>query len=200
LKELMKDPIQDWKAILRMQVASSASLRRKTTSMKESRRFPREEGLPGGLGSKTLRDVNVTVAVDTSGSIDKDVLAQFIAEVGKIQKSGAVVDLFFFHHDAYGVDDKGKPLAFKKFDLNEFEPQSGGTNFNPPFAVVKKLSKKPDLFIILTDGIAPPPSVNLGMTKYLWAIYGLSHQTQDDLKNNSYVAALPGKKVYLSDK
>lgn len=202
LRELMKGqvPLQDWRAILRMQVASSASIRKKTTSMKESRRFPREPGLPGGMGTKTLRDVNVTVAVDTSGSIDQQILAQFMAEIGKMQKSNAEVSLFFFHQDVYGLDKGGKPALFKKFDVNTFNMESGGTDFTPPFRVVKQLSKKPDLFILLTDGIAPPPEVNLGTVKYLWAIYGGPGATQESLKESLYVKALPGKKIYLANK
>jgi predicted metal-dependent peptidase len=202
LRELMKGqaPLQDWRAILRMQVASSASIRKKTTSMKESRRFPREPGLPGGMGTKTLRDVNVTVAVDTSGSIDQQILAQFMAEIEKMQKSNAEVSLFFFHHDVYGLDKGGKPALFKKFDVNTFNMESGGTDFTPPFRVVKQLSKKPDLFILLTDGIAFPPTVNLGTVKYLWAIYGGPGATQESLKADPYVKALPGKKIYLANK
>ena len=202
LRELMKGqaPLQDWRAILRMQVASSASIRKKTTSMKESRRFPREPGLPGGMGTKTLRDVNVTVAVDTSGSIDQQILAQFMAEIGKMQKSNAEVSLFFFHQDVYGLDKGGKPALFKKFDVNTFNMESGGTDFTPPFRVVKQLSKKPDLFILLTDGIAPPPTVNLGTVKYLWAIYGGPNATQESLREDSHVKALPGKKIYLANK
>jgi predicted metal-dependent peptidase len=202
LRELMKGqaPLQDWRAILRMQVASSASIRKKTTSMKESRRFPREPGLPGGMGTKTLRDVNVTVAVDTSGSIDQEILAQFMAEIGKMQKSNAEVSLFFFHQDVYGLDKGGKPALFKKFDVNTFNMESGGTDFTPPFRVVKQLSKKPDLFILLTDGIAPPPEVNLGTVKYLWAIYGGPGATQESLKADPHVKALPGKKIYLANK
>jgi hypothetical protein len=162
--------------------------------------LPREPGLPGGMGTKTLRDVNVTVAVDTSGSIDQQILAQFMAEIEKMQKSNAEVSLFFFHHDVYGLDKGGKPALFKKFDVNTFNMESGGTDFTPPFRVVKQLSKKPDLFILLTDGIAFPPTVNLGTVKYLWAIYGGPGATQESLKADPYVKALPGKKIYLANK
>jgi predicted metal-dependent peptidase len=91
---------------------------------------------------------DVVVAVDTSGSIGKECLTQFAAEIAKI--GHLVNEITVMTADA-AVQEVIKVHRFQNFlDKLHFKG-GGGTSFKVCFDKVKELNLKPDIFIYLTD-------------------------------------------------
>lgn len=90
----------------------------------------------------------ITVAIDTSGSIDEPTLSAFGAEVRAIisQARPEKVTVIYCdaqvnHVDEFGPDDE------LHFDMHG----GGGTDFRPPFEHVKESGENPVAFVYLTD-------------------------------------------------
>jgi predicted metal-dependent peptidase len=98
------------------------------------------------LRSHTLG--RVIVAIDTSGSIDKEQLQQFAAEIHKI--SGLILELTVITCDAE-VHEVVKVQQFQNF-MNKLKFKGGGgTSHKPIFAKIKELRMDPELLVSLTD-------------------------------------------------
>jgi predicted metal-dependent peptidase len=98
------------------------------------------------LRSHTLG--KVVVAIDTSGSIDKEQLAQFAAEIHKI--SGLISELTVITCDAE-VHEVIKIHQFQNF-MNKLKFKGGGgTSHLPVFAKIKEMHLEPELFVGLSD-------------------------------------------------
>lgn len=91
---------------------------------------------------------NVVIGVDTSGSITKDILEQFSAELAKI--SHLVDEVTIMTCDAK-VNEVVKITKMQQFmDKVQFLG-GGGTDFKPVFNKVHELRLMPELLIYLTD-------------------------------------------------
>lgn len=91
---------------------------------------------------------NVVIGVDTSGSITKEILEQFSAELAKV--SYLVDEVTVMSCDAR-VQEVVKINKMQQFmDKLEFRG-GGGTAFEPVFDKVKELNLAPELLIYLTD-------------------------------------------------
>ena len=116
----------------------------------------------------------LTVAIDTSGSMDNDTLAQVLAEVEKV-RSTSECRLTILQCDAkvQRVDefDEHESPDFQRFRLHGF----GGTSFVPVFEWIHQRQRshhyQPDALIYLTDSFGihslwpPPYPVLWAMTK-----------------------------------
>lgn len=90
----------------------------------------------------------ITVAIDTSGSIDQPTLNAFGAEVRAITSQARpekvtviYCDAQVNHIDEFGPDDE------LHFDMHG----GGGTDFRPPFEHIKESGESPVAFVYLTD-------------------------------------------------
>ena len=109
---------------------------------------------------------SVVVAIDTSGSIGKDQLQQFAAEIAKI--GHLVNEVVAISCDAQ-VHEVVKINRFENFMTKLKFSGGGGTDFRPAFDEVKKRNMMPELFIYLTDtyGSFPDRAPNYPV---LWCI------------------------------
>lgn len=139
-------PKMDWRDILRVQLESS--LKRDFTFMRPSKRsgeviFP---------GMNRDEELNICVALDTSGSISQDMLRDFLSEVQGImdQYQTYKITIFQFDTNVYGVEtftsDDGRRL-------DEYELEGGGgTEFDVVFQYMEQEGIEPDQLVMFTDG------------------------------------------------
>jgi len=96
-------------------------------------------------------EVNLVVAVDTSGSIREAEITQFFSEINAI-KGQIRARITLLCCDASIGDDF--PLIFEAWDDFRFEPQvkgGGGTDFRPVFRWIDRQDMKPDTLVYFTD-------------------------------------------------
>lgn len=97
---------------------------------------------------------NVVIAIDTSGSIGKNCLEQFAAEIAKI---GHLVDEITAMSCDARVHEVVKIKKFENF-LNKLQMKGGGgTDFRPVFDKIKEMKMQPELAIYLTDAYGSFP-------------------------------------------
>jgi len=139
-------PKMDWRDVLRTQLESS--IKNDFTFMRPSKRSG-EVIFPGMNKDEQL---NIAVALDTSGSISQDMLRDFLSEVQGImdQYQSYKVHIFQFDTDVYGVDeftsDDGR-------SMNEYELKGGGgTDFDVVFNYMEQYNIEPDQLVMFTDG------------------------------------------------
>lgn len=95
----------------------------------------------------------VVVAIDTSGSVDENEIAQFLAETFAIASIG-VVRLHVVSCDA----KIHEWVTAENMEIPEVKPRGGGgTDFVPVFEEVKRRNIEPSLLIYLTDGYGVYP-------------------------------------------
>ncbi|MBC8212654.1 MAG: hypothetical protein H8E21_16475 [Gammaproteobacteria bacterium] len=108
-------------------------------------------GDPAIYPSLRSPQMNVVVAVDVSGSIDKDELDEFVAEVDSL-KSQVRARVTFLTCDSKITGDS--PQIFEAWEycrLPERIMGGGSTDFNPVFEWVERHDVKPDLLVYFTD-------------------------------------------------
>lgn len=102
------------------------------------------------LPSLRTEALEIAVAVDTSGSIDKKTFVKFIAEIKGIteQFNDYVLHLFFADNDVHSY------LTLQPCDPwpKTFPKKGGGTNFIPVFNAVESENLQIAALIYLTDG------------------------------------------------
>jgi predicted metal-dependent peptidase len=109
---------------------------------------------------------NVVIAIDTSGSISRNCLEQFAAEINKI--SYLVSEVTAMTCDA-SVHEVVKIRSFENW-LNKLQMKGGGgTAFEPVFDEVKKQKMIPELLIYLTDAYGSFPDKQPGYP-VLWCV------------------------------
>ena len=101
--------------------------------------------LPGVL----KENINVVVAIDTSGSINREKLKQFKSELYAIKKSFSNITIDVIMHDCE-IQDHIKIKNSSK-ELKEFKGR-GGTRHDVVFEYIEKEIKNVNLIICLTDG------------------------------------------------
>jgi hypothetical protein len=153
----LKKPVINWKEELERYIDQAIS---KTKYDLPSRRFLAQGEAQYGYKSYKVDFENVVVAIDTSGSINRDMIEQFLSEVIAIGESYSPEKTIVLYCDTkvYEPDiiEPGEKPDFSKI------AGGGGTNFWPPFKWVEKnmidQGEAPTVFIYFTDGIADFPS------------------------------------------
>jgi len=105
--------------------------------------------LPGMLPGD---EVNIAVAIDTSGSISESMLKDFLGEVAGImdQFDAYTVRIFQFDTSVYGEEIFTSDL---NGDIRTYEIRGGGgTDFEVIFTHLKKEDVTPNQLIVFTDG------------------------------------------------
>jgi len=141
-------PKMRWQDLLRIQLEST--LKCNYSFMKPSRKaWHTGAVLPGMLPAEQL---DVVIAIDTSGSITNDMVQDFLSEVkGMMDMYNSYnVKVFCFdtavYNEADFSDDNGE-------DLYCYEPAGGGgTDFDACYNYMKDNDIEPKQFIMFTDG------------------------------------------------
>lgn len=101
------------------------------------------------------------IAADTSGSVDNELLAEWLGVVNQLAEE---LPIDFMQFDCDKTED---PWSYdRRFLKLEFKGR-GGTNFQPVIDIVNK--KRYKAVMILTDGEAPAPS-KPKIAKVLWVL------------------------------
>lgn len=168
---LKKPPVFNWKQYFRRLVGNSIISFIKSTRYRPSKRFPESPGLTLKYKPKVL------VAIDTSGSVSNDELADFFTEVEHLYKSGVSVFIIEFDTRIHTkFEYKGK-----KTDI--LIGGRGGTNATEAFEYYKQHNDF-STFVIFTDGYL---GLNLPKCKnVIWII-------SSNGKQDNY----PGQTVYI---
>ena len=168
----------DWRRALRLFAASSERTYLKTTIKRPSRRFGTTPGI------KVRRRQKILVVVDSSASLDLDMLNRFFGEIYHIWRQGAAIlvvecDIVLQRQYHY----KGKTPNFVK--------GRGGTDFNPPIRFANE-EYFPDAIVYFTDGRAIAPK-EYPRSPMLWLI----SPDGIDEKDNRW-QMLPGRKIKMN--
>jgi predicted metal-dependent peptidase len=171
----VNEPVIDWKSYFRRFVGNSDKIYTKKTRKKLNKRF---DGNPA-LKIKTKK--HILVAIDTSGSVSNDELAEFFAEIKHMHRSGVKLSIAECDADIHKIYDyKGK--------TPEFVHGRGGTAFQPVVDYLQHNNKKYTSLIYLTDGECPAPTKPCKPT--LWVLSSRSQMNDE----------LPGLKIKINAK
>lgn len=151
LVEDIKNPPQDWRAILRRFVQQNAM-------SDYSWRQPNSRYMYAGLYMPALRSERMpplVCVIDTSGSIDNVTITQFAKEIESIsaEMQPEKIHVVYCDNRIHGVDvfEPGDPIVLKPKGF-------GGTDFRPAFEWVEQEGLQPACLVYLTDllGRFPP--------------------------------------------
>jgi predicted metal-dependent peptidase len=137
----LSKPVVRWRELLKHYLGKYVGSKRYSFSRRNRRRD--EFGLPG-ISHHNAADV--TVIVDTSGSVSKKELQQFFAEIDMISTKATTHILQWDH--AFQGYAKYRRGDWKKFNISG----RGGTNMAEPIYWLKVNRKVSDITIMLTDG------------------------------------------------
>lgn len=165
------EPKVNWREVLRDFVKSTCNSKDTSSWRKVNRRF-----LHGGVYMPTLIGEKVghlVIAIDTSGSIGGDELANFLSEVKGIAEevNPEVVDLLYWdcsvaRHEVYsGSTASDIP--------NSTKPRGGGgTSPSCVSAYLKEKNIQPECVIVLTDGYVGSDWGSGWTAPVMWCIVG----------------------------
>ena len=147
LKELIdslyvsEEPVLDWRAYLRRFNGMASKVYTKKTRRKPNKRFY------GNPALKIKQKKNTLVAIDTSGSVSKDDLKEFLSEIHHIWKTGTQMTVV--ECDAA----IGRVYEYKGKTQEALEVTGrGGTSYEPVIRYLKDHKDKYQNLIYLTDG------------------------------------------------
>ena len=162
------NPIMPWRELLQINLTSA--IRTDYSWMKPSRRgWHMDAVMPGMTPGE---EVDVTIAIDMSGSISDSQAQQFLGEISGMMSSfdGYKLHVFCFDTSIYN------PVDFTSENLDTidtYEPQGGGgTDFDCVFDYLKENAIEPKRLVVFTDGY---PCGSWGDADYCdttWIIHG----------------------------
>ena len=155
LQELMKDkpPVADWKRVLNLFAAKAISYYTKTSRRKPNKRHEEFAAI------KIKSIIRIFVTIDTSGSMGSEGVKEVLSEVENIRKTNkALLDLGECDAELYvkEICSVGKQTIMTKTGYSG----GGGTSVQPAIDYVNKNKEIYTLFIYLTDGWVPEPTVH----------------------------------------
>jgi predicted metal-dependent peptidase len=144
----LTEPKLDWRDIIRAQIESS--IKSNYSFMRVNRKSFQIPAILPGMDNSV--QIDVCLAIDTSGSISTTMLKDFVSEVAGImdQYENYRVRIWQFDTAVYGFDeftsDDGR-------DMTEYDIKGGGgTDFDVNWQYMKENEIEPDQFIMFTDG------------------------------------------------
>lgn len=151
ISRMIKDftePKMDWRQLLRMNIQS---IFKNNYSFSRPNRKSQHSGaiLPGLLNQETI---DVSVAIDMSGSISDKQANDFITEVKGImdEYQDFKLDIWCFDTDVYNY---AQFSIENSDDINGYKVKGGGgTDFDVNFTFMKEQGINPKKFIMFTDG------------------------------------------------
>lgn len=171
-----RQPKLDWRRVVRIFCASSGRTKIRHTIKRVSQRYGTRPGI------KVQRMQRLLIAVDTSGSIDQDMVNAFFTEIHAAWKAGASVHIV----ECDATIQRDYPYTGRQpKDISG----GGGTEFEPVFLWMQK--QKPfDGVLYLTDGCGSPP-ITRPRCKVLWVIAGDQHSMPEFSLNLPFGPSLP---------
>ena len=164
--DAMIQPQLPWRALLARYLMNSA---RDDYSFQ---RPPRREG-DALLPRLSSGEVDLCVALDTSGSIAAEELAQFVSEVDAIK--GQIRARVTLHACDERLDARG-PWEFRHWEAIALPPAiggGGGTRFVPVFEWIAATQRQPDVLLYFTDAEGEFPR-EAPAYPVLWLVKGRS--------------------------
>jgi predicted metal-dependent peptidase len=158
-------PKLPWRSLLAQHL--SATARNDYSYTRPSSRRGDPAVFPGLRGD----EVNLVVAVDTSGSIRAEEITQFFSEINAI-KGQIRARITLLCCDA-AIGD-GFPMYFEAWDEFRIEPcvtGGGGTDFRPVFRWIERQDMTPDSLVYFTDACGDFPEREPGFPT-LWLVKG----------------------------
>ena len=164
----MTDPIMPWRELIQTNLTSA--IRSDYSWMRPSRRSWHMDAIMPGMNPG--EEIDVTVAIDMSGSISAKQAQGFLSEVAGMMEAfdGYKVHVFCFDTEIYNPQD----FNSENMDTIEtYEPKGGGgTDFDAIFRYLKEEAIDPKRLIVFTDGY---PFGSWGDADYCdttWIIHG----------------------------
>ena len=171
VKRLIQDmtaPKMNWRELLRMQLEST--IKSDFTWMRASRRGWHMDAVMPGMKNDEL--IDIAIGIDASGSIDNNMLRDFLAETQGImdQFQSYKIHIFTFDTGVYN------PQQYNSDNLDticDYEVKGGGgTDFDAIFNYLKEEQIEPRRLVVFTDGY---PFGSWGDESYadtVWIIHG----------------------------
>lgn len=161
---MIDPPKFNWRGYLRRFVGGSIKTFSKSSKNKPNFRFIDNPGI------KHKEKRRILLGVDTSGSVSKEELYEFLQEIHHIQKTGTEIMVAQFDTCISHLEKFDHKKPFKVFGR-------GGTSFHPICDYYNTNKKKYNCLIIFTDGEAPAPEKCKGPV--LWVHSEKSSINQD---------------------
>ena len=162
------DPVMPWRELL--QVNLTSAIRTDYSWARPNRRSWHMDAVMPGMTPG--EEIDVTVAIDMSGSISEKQASMFLGEIGGMMDSfdGFKVHVFCFDTKTYNPAD----FTSENMDtIDEYQPAGGGgTDFDVIFSYLKEEDISPKRLIVFTDGY---PCGSWGDPDYCdttWIIHG----------------------------
>jgi predicted metal-dependent peptidase len=165
IKRLVKEiltPKIDWRAAL-AQFLACISNNDYSWQFPNSRYLYQDIYLPG---LRSLEPGNIILIIDTSGSIDDELISRFASEIQEI------ISIFNISLTVIYCDDEVRSVQhLESGEPVKLEPHGGnGTDFVPGFKFIEEQGWQPRAVVYLTDGYCysfpDPPDYPV-----LWAVY-----------------------------
>lgn len=162
------EPKMPWRELISTVLTST--IRTDYSFMRPSRRSWHMDAIMPGMNPG--EEIDICVAIDTSGSISASDLSVFLGEVQGIMDSfdGYKIKVFSFDTRAYNLQEYSSENLD---DIAEYRPEGGGgTDFDAIFDFLKAEAIVPERLIVFTDGY---PFGSWGSPDYCdtcWIIYG----------------------------
>ena len=162
------NPVMPWRELIQTNLTSA--IRTDFSWMRPSRRGWHSDAIMPGMTPG--EEIDVTVAIDMSGSISDKQAQAFLGEIAGMMASfdGYKVHVFCFDTDVYNPAD----FTSENMDtIDSYEPAGrGGTDFDVIFAYLRREAIEPKRLIVFTDGY---PCGSWGDPDYCdttWIIHG----------------------------
>ena len=162
------NPIMPWRELIQTNLTSA--IRNDYSWTRPSRRSWHMDAVMPGMTPG--EEIDVTVAIDMSGSISNKQAQQFLGEIAGMMEAfdGYKVHVFCFDTEVYNPAD----FTSENLDtIDSYEPAGGGgTDFDAIFDYLKREAIEPKRLIVFTDGY---PFGSWGDANYCdttWIIHG----------------------------
>ena len=152
-------PKFDWKGHVRRFTGRSTKVYTKKSRRKLSKRYEDNPGI------KIKQQKHILVGIDTSGSVSKKELEEFLNEIYHIQKTGSEITIV---QCDTAISHVGKYNPNEDYAIHG----RGGTSFQPVIDYYNEHYNKLSCLIYFTDGEAPAPVNAKG--KILWVVSSCS--------------------------
>ena len=151
LVDFFLQPKLPWRSLLAQYL--SATARNDYSYTRPSSR----RGDPSVFPGMRSEEIDLVVAVDTSGSIRETEIEQFFAEINAIKgQIRARITLLCCDDEIHG----DFPVLFEAWDEFKFETHlkgGGGTDFRPVFRWIEQQDMNPDTLVYFTDACGEYP-------------------------------------------
>lgn len=146
IEDISKGEEINWKQVLQRKVSGGMTTDHDWMS-------PSRKGRATGhyMPSPEKQGLKLTVVVDTSGSVKKENLMNYLGEVQSICQMFSNVTVNLIQHTTKVTDEETFNFA-RSSDFEDIEIKGrGGTDHRPVFEHIDKMTEKPDQVVLFTD-------------------------------------------------